>query len=178
MGRAERPGPRQPVPACHLLGSMGPTEKGQMTGHLPWGEDTEALGHDQSPPPVPASPLPSGSSAKAASVCSAPGFPGALWPGPFIVQRSRWLWLTPLHLAREPKAADRAYSEQARQGACALHCTGRAGVLSCFWAPAHLLSSICHNYPAIPFKCTATIATDRCSVPATVHSEPGAKHKI
>lgn len=35
----------------------------------------------------------------------------------------------------------------------------------------------CHNYPAIPFKCTATIATDRCSVPATVHSKAGAKHK-
>lgn len=35
----------------------------------------------------------------------------------------------------------------------------------------------CRNYPAIPFKCTATIATDRCSVPATVHSKAGAKHK-
>lgn len=67
-------------------------------------------------PPVPASPLPSGSSAKAASVYSAPGFPGAPWPGPFIVQRSRWLWLTPLHLAWEPKAADRAYSEPAGKG--------------------------------------------------------------
>ena len=48
VGRAES-GPRQPVPTCHLLGSMGPTEKGQMTGHLQ-GEDTEALGHHQSPP--------------------------------------------------------------------------------------------------------------------------------
>lgn len=36
----------------------------------------------------------------------------------------------------------------------------------------------CHNYPAIPFKCTATIATDRCSVPAMVHSKAGAKHKL
>ena len=48
-----------------------------MTVHLPCGKDTEAQGHDQSPSPVPASPLPSGSSAKAASVYSAPGFPGA-----------------------------------------------------------------------------------------------------
>lgn len=27
-----------------------------MTGHLPWGKDTEAQGHDQSPPPCPSQP--------------------------------------------------------------------------------------------------------------------------
>ena len=97
-----------------------------MTGHLPCGKDTEAQGHDQNPSPVPASPLPSGSSAKAASVYSAPGFPGAPRPGPFIVQRPRRLWLTPLHLAWEPKAPDRAYSEPAGKGLCPpLHWAGR-----------------------------------------------------
>lgn len=55
-GQSERPGLRQPVSTCHLLGSMGPTEKGQVTGHLPWGKDTEAQGHDQSPPPCPSQP--------------------------------------------------------------------------------------------------------------------------
>lgn len=32
---------------------------------------------------------------------------------------------------------------------------------------------VCNNYPVIPFKCTAAIATDRCSVPARVRSELG-----
>lgn len=74
-----------------------------------------------------------------------------------------------LHLTWKLKLGTGLWRIGWARGLC-WHCPGWAGVLSPFWAPTHSLCSICHNYPTISFKCTATIATDRCSVPALVQA--------
>ena len=80
-----------------------PRGQGQMAGFSPGHRD---IGHYHSLPPTLSGPLPSSSRA-----CSVPGFPEAPWPSPFIVQRPRWHWLTPLLLAQELEPGDKADAE-------------------------------------------------------------------
>lgn len=74
-------------------------------------------------------------------------------------------------VVQEPTCGTELCRVTARMGPRLHHQPGK-GPEQLLPGTARRLAGICRNYPAVPFKCTATIATDRCSVPAMVHNEP------
>lgn len=144
------------------LGSKEPVGPGTECRISPQGEDTQKhKGIISSPPPCQQAPCPH-SGAQGHQCLSSSWFPR----GPVA---------RPAHCAKAKEVlSDSSVAESMDPRPAAAPCGQGSEPIP---GISFLTRRHCHNYPAIPFKCTATIATDRCSVPAMVHSKAGAKHK-